>query len=98
MAYCGPRGIARSDFLRWDLDDQDAAMAWQSYENARCGSCGHHPDEPTRHLHVDVCPGCVDVQRTRESGALEETRGSHLRWAGGGAGGCQRCIDEAAFA
>lgn len=44
MGYCGPRGIRYSEFLDWDQLDQDAALAWQARELARC-RCGQVPAE-----------------------------------------------------
>lgn len=94
MGYCGPRGIALSVFLSWPIDDQDAALTWASHEAARCGSCGHHPDEPARHLHVDVCPGCVVLQRT-QAGEDVKARGARLRAASGTPAQCPRCTADA---
>lgn len=45
MSYCGPIGLPRSTFLRWDRDDQDAAIVWQMRRNQTCQSCGTRPDE-----------------------------------------------------
>lgn len=93
MAYCGPRGIPLTEFLAWDETDQDAALAWQSYESRRCRACGHHPDEPARHPHIDVCPDCVQLERAR---ALEDAKvpGAHVHLAAGTAGTCSRCLAE----
>lgn len=45
MAYCGPRGIRRSEFLSWSDDDQDAALAWAELDRVVCGRCGtEHAD------------------------------------------------------
>lgn len=52
MDYCGPIGLAHSQFLTWDIDDQDKAMAWslvkldeEAAHAARCKQCGTLPDE-----------------------------------------------------
>lgn len=90
MAYCGPRGIPLSEFLRWEPQDQDAALAWSEHDAQRCPDCGTHPDEwderrgGHRHAYVvDVkrCPGCErhelgseHVQRL----AKEGERGLHV--------------------
>lgn len=95
MAYCGPRGIPLEEFLEWGDLSQDAALAWQSYENRRCQSCGHHPEEGPRHAHVDVCPGCVARSHIDESEDAK-VRGAHVRMAAGTPGTCQRCISEIA--
>jgi hypothetical protein len=93
MAYCGPRGIPRSTFLSWPTEDQDAALGWQAYEARRCSSCGYHPAEGSRHTHIDICPGCVVLQRTQKSEQVRE-RGAVIRMAGGDPGGCDRCRRE----
>jgi hypothetical protein len=65
MAYCGPRGIALADFLRWSRDSQNAALEWQARESRRCRGCGTHPDDwaedqHAHHAHLsDQCPGCL---------------------------------------
>lgn len=93
MAYCGPRGIPLTEFLAWDDVDQDAALAWQSYEARRCRSCGHHPDEPPRHPHIDVCPDCVQLERTRNTDDAK-VPGAHVHLAAGTAKSCPRCQAE----
>lgn len=96
MGYCGPRGIPLSTFLSWDQSDQDAALEWAGYESRRCNSCGYHPDEGGAHAHVDVCPGCVELERRREGEDLKNLRGAHVRLARGTAATCERCQAEAA--
>lgn len=93
MAYCGPRGIPLTVFLTWETSDQDAALSWQSYEARRCSRCGHHPDEPARHPHVDVCPGCVAVERAHKSEDAQ-VPGAHVRMAYGQTNACTRCLGE----
>lgn len=69
MSYCGPRGIALSDFLRWEPADQDAALEWAAHEAARCSGCGTHPQDwaenpHAHHAHLgDQCPGCLARHR-----------------------------------
>lgn len=36
-----PLGIAHSEFLAWDPEDQDKALAWQLRRADRCPGCGH---------------------------------------------------------
>lgn len=45
MAYCGPRGIPHGQFLAWEPDDQDKALAWVLLDRAVCPGCGTFPDE-----------------------------------------------------
>ena len=71
MADCGPRGIALSAFLGWPQDDQDAALAWQARESSRCGGCGTYEadwDDDRRAWvpEVHLCPGCEQLESTRE--------------------------------
>jgi len=94
MAYCGPRGIPLSQFLAWEQADQDAALSWQSYEARRCPGCGAHPDEGTRHFHIDVCPSCVQLEKTRKSEDAQ-VRGAHVAPAHGPIATCPRCVGEA---
>ena len=96
MAYCGPARLAHSDFLAWSQDDQDKALMWQAHEARRCSSCGHHSEEGIRHVHVDVCPGCVAVQRT-SAGEDSKVRGARLRMISGSPGGCARCKTDASL-
>jgi hypothetical protein len=95
MAYCGPRGIALSEFLRWDRKDQEAALSWSAFENRRCTSCGTHPDEWAEdklafHAHLEECRGCRDKDRLT---ATEDAKGDgrYVVMAGGSAADCERC-------
>jgi hypothetical protein len=100
MAYCGPRGIALSEFLRWDRSDQDAALEWQAREGRRCKQCGTDPldwseDRFAFHAHVgDQCPGCLARHRREQAekkndGGLQP--GEHVELAHGPFGDCPRC-------
>lgn len=72
MAYCGPRGIPLSEFLRWPRTDQDAALEWAAHEARRCGGCNTHPDDwadnpHAHHAHFsEQCPGCLARHRLAE--------------------------------
>jgi tRNA(Ile)-lysidine synthase TilS/MesJ len=96
MAYCGPRGIALSDFLRWDVQDQADALDWAEFEARRCPQCGTHPDEwaddpLAYHAHLEQCPGCKERQRLTESPEAQQGRGIYVRSAVGPAAECPRC-------
>lgn len=78
MAYCGPRGLALSEFLSWSLTDQDAALAWQEREKLKCPGCGVYRDEWDADLggsgephpyavDFDLCRPCAAVERGRQS-------------------------------
>jgi hypothetical protein len=95
MAYCGPRGLPLSQFLRWSHADQDAALDWQVYEAGRCRGCGTHPDEWAGdryafHAHFEQCPGCKEKQRLAEAPEAAE-RGVFPVVARGPATACPRC-------
>jgi hypothetical protein len=96
MAYCGPRGIALSEFLRWDVGDQDAAIDWAAFEERRCRSCGTHPDEWTDdktayHAHLTECRGCKQLQRLSKTDDAKAGDGRFAVMAGGSAADCPRC-------
>lgn len=93
MAYCGPRGIPLSQFLEWSQEDQDAALGWSSYEARRCRSCGRHPAEGETHVHVDVCPGCIAVDKANQTDDAK-VPGAHTRLVGGSFKSCSRCMTE----
>ena len=89
MAYCGPRGIPLSVFLAWPEDDQQAALAWQAREQARCPGCGTHEEDwdpeqdGSRNAYTAVavvCQGCVELQRMQDNPEIRNgVRGVHLR-------------------
>lgn len=96
MAYCGPRGIALSDFLRWDRKDQEAALDWAAFEARRCGQCGTHPDEwaddkLAYHAHLDECRGCRQRQRLANTDEAKRGEGRYVVMSAGPAAECQRC-------
>jgi hypothetical protein len=75
MEYCGPAGIARSDFLSWDRDDRDAALWWLIYKREACQSCGTRAEEWNPDLGGDLdayiaapthCRGCEVRARGEE--------------------------------
>lgn len=95
MAYCGPRGIALSEFLRWSSKDQEAALAWSAYEGRRCKSCGTHPDEwaedkTAYHAHITECRGCRDLQRLSNTDQANG-EGKFAVMSGGPAVECRQC-------
>lgn len=98
MAYCGPRGIALSEFLRWPKADQDAALEWSSYEARRCKKCSTHPAEWEEagdfsfHAHLAQCQGCKHQQRLSESADAQKAgRGIYAVLAHGPAPACPQC-------
>lgn len=67
MAYCAPRGLPHSEFLRWDADDRDKALTWLMHDLERCPSCGTRPEDwdpehgGDRHAYAwepRACRGC----------------------------------------
>lgn len=97
MAYCGPRGIALSDFLRWNQRDQEAALAWSAHEAKRCKGCGTHPDDwaedkhTAYHAHLTECRGCKQLQRLANTDKAKQGDGRFAVMAGGSAADCPRC-------
>lgn len=100
MAYCGPRGIPLSVFLSWAEDDQQAALAWQAHEAARCRGCGTHPEDWPRdatehrhHVEIYRCHGCALLQQNAETAEFRDQtrRGQHLMMARGPAVACPTC-------
>lgn len=96
MAYCGPKGIALDEFLRWSKASQEAALAWQAHENRRCKSCGTHPEEwvedkTAYHAHLTECRGCKQIQRLSHTDKAKEGDGRFAVMAGGGAADCRQC-------
>lgn len=88
MAYCGPKGIPLSVFLSWREDDQQAALAWQTWDATRCKGCGTHSEDwdpeqagsrDAYRAEATVCQGCVELQRLRDSPEIQSgIRGVHL--------------------
>jgi len=98
MAYCGPRGIPLSEFLRWSPTDQDAALDWMVYENQRCPNCGTHPadwaeDEFAFHSHAKECKGCKAKQQYSASIGSDE-RGVFAALSPGSAKTCPQCTAD----
>lgn len=94
MAYCGPRGIALDDFLRWSAHSQQAALDWAAYEGRRCKNCGIHPDdveEGAFHAHLEQCKGCQARQRVEETKESKEGRGVYVVARPWSAPNCPRC-------
>lgn len=101
MAYCGPKGIPLSQFLSWSEADQDAALAWQSHENRRCGGCGTHPDDWNEkqggsryawHSEHYQCPGCVMRERHADLPQVKDAGpGIHVRLRPGPTVECESC-------
>lgn len=101
MAYCGPKGIPLSAFLAWSEADQDAALAWQGYENRRCHGCGTHPDDWNEkqggsrfawHAEHYQCPGCVKREQHSERPQVKDAGpGIHVRLAPGPNSECESC-------
>lgn len=72
MAYCGPKGIPHSEFLRWPVADRDLALAWQQEQSRTCTSCGTHPAQWAADPDAFVadlwrCPGCERLEQARKS-------------------------------
>lgn len=96
MDYCGPRGIALDEFLRWSPRSQEAALVWSAYEGRRCKQCGTHPDEWAEdklayHAHLTECRGCRQQQRLAATDEAKRGEGRYAVMAGGSAADCPQC-------
>lgn len=69
MRVCREWGLSHSQFLAWDPDDREKAIAYVIHEGQRCGSCGIHPDDwPTEdaepyEVEGRRCFGCQATER-----------------------------------
>jgi hypothetical protein len=66
LSYCAPLGIPHSEFLSWDTDDQDKALAFAELKAQTC-ACGTRREEWDEAAggsrfayaaHTYRCPGC----------------------------------------
>jgi len=89
MQYCGPRGIPHSQFLSWDPDDQDKALAWMLHEGEKCPGCGTFPSEwlddegyPVDPEPYDpkslLCVGCKTLAEKQEEIPEDQQRWHHV--------------------
>ena len=74
MDYCGPRGLPLAEFLKWDADDQEHALAWLRRDRSRCPSCGvpHGDwdedaggDRNAYHAEGFICRGCEELENAK---------------------------------
>lgn len=84
MAYCAPKGIPLTVFLAWPQADQDAALAWQAHESARCAGCGTHPDDWDGDPRAWVaephrCQGCRAAEEAHANLEKIKDRGRGVR-------------------
>lgn len=92
MEYCGPIGLPYSAFLGWDVNDQDAALAWKRNKAEVCANCGtldaDWRDAKTKQLLDPApfeveghrCAGCVEIANYREREDVQSnTVGLYLR-------------------
>lgn len=69
-----PLGIPHSEFLSWDEDDQDKALAYQHEQSIRCGECGtsraEWEDDPLAYMgDAWTCMGCETIELEQENTA-----------------------------
>lgn len=74
MAVCADYKIPHSQFLSWDADDREKAIAFHLRRAETCPDCGTRRDEwsPDAGGHrsayvatTDRCPGCVAVENKK---------------------------------
>lgn len=91
MAYCVPKGIPHSVFLKWNEDDQDKALGWELYQRQLCSGCGTEPSEwvdedgfpvfpPPYQPNSTRCYGCVTLnEENRKFEKMGNSIGVSLR-------------------
>ena len=67
-----PLGIPHSEFLGWDPDDQDKALAFVRDSATRCGGCGTRKDDweddPDAFVGWhETCPGCERLEQEKNN-------------------------------
>lgn len=78
MEYCSPLGIPHSEFLRWDEDDQDKALAFMIFKAELCPKCatkntgwvdekGRWLNEPRYEAVTYHCFGCDEIANLEET-------------------------------
>lgn len=72
LSYVVPLGIPHSEFLAWDEDDQDKALAFRRAEREICSGCGTRRVEweEDRFAYVGAthrCPGCEIIEQERRN-------------------------------
>lgn len=84
---CAAYQIPHSEFLGWDSDDRDKAIAWHLRQAVTCPRCGTRPEEwdpdrgGQRHAYVGEihrCAGCVVKERTEAAPEMDGGRGLHV--------------------
>lgn len=83
MAICDDYGIPHSEFLGWEENDQDLAIAYRIYKAEHCSECGtsERDWEKDRHAYspeVRRCRGCEvrGLQEEMMRKDLEDAKGS----------------------
>lgn len=87
MEICELYGIRHSEFLAWDPDDRDKALAYRARQRDACPNCGTRAAEwdervgGHRHAYVPVkhrCRGCELVEGMRSSTTSEDGKGVYI--------------------
>lgn len=71
LAYCVPLGLPHSEFLSWEEDDQDKAIAYLRDKALACNSCGTRESEWEGDsfafvVSSRVCKGCELIELERD--------------------------------
>lgn len=79
MRVCEKYQISYSEFLGWDDDDQDLAIAYEIFQADKCGRCGTSRErwESDRFAYepvVERCRGCEMMEKQQQT--LTEQRGT----------------------
>ena len=80
LAYCVPLGIPHKEFLSWDEDDQDKALAFMAEKATICRDCGTRDSEWAKDRFAYVadterCPGCEILEQENDNMAKERADG-----------------------
>jgi hypothetical protein len=87
LAVCAEYRIRHSEFLSWDIDDRDKAIAFHIRKRMECGRCGTRPEEwdETRGGHRyayiadhERCLGCERIEAGRAALTGDEGRGVRI--------------------
>lgn len=83
---CEHYRIRHSEFLGWDRDDRDKALAWHLHQSQTCPDCHTRPEEwdPARgghrhayHAEIRPCPGCAVAAGAIEALQTRREQGHH---------------------
>jgi hypothetical protein len=71
MRLCNKMGIPHSQFMSWDVDDQEKALQYDAWIGMLCPGCSTHPEMWERDQYALVgdthmCHGCREIENARQ--------------------------------